>query len=53
MTGSAPAATAKDLSGPALDTFVRIAGHWALTAAEQRLLLGAIPEFYPTNSYVS
>lgn len=37
-------ATAQDLSGPALDTFVRIAGHWALTASEQRLLLGAIPE---------
>jgi hypothetical protein len=43
-TAVLPAAAAKDLSGPALDTFVRIAGHWALTTAQQRTLLGAIPE---------
>ena len=43
LTAGAPA-TVKDLSGPALDTFIRIAGHWGLTTAEQRSLLGAIPE---------
>ncbi|HLI95684.1 MAG TPA: MbcA/ParS/Xre antitoxin family protein [Candidatus Baltobacteraceae bacterium] len=32
------------LSGPALEAFARIAGHWDLTTAEQRTLLGGIAE---------
>ena len=39
---SAPAAGR--LSGPALSAFLRIAQHWRLSAAEQRTLLGSIPE---------
>lgn len=38
------AADAERLSGPALGAFTRIAGLWGLSAGEQRVLLGAIPE---------
>jgi uncharacterized protein (DUF2384 family) len=32
------------LSGPALEAFTRIAGHWRLSTAEQRTLLGGLAE---------
>jgi uncharacterized protein (DUF2384 family) len=35
---------AERLSGPALEAFARIAQHWRLSTAEQRTLLGGIPE---------
>ncbi len=38
-----PAATNR-LSGPALHAFSRIAENWALSTAEQRTLLGSMPE---------
>jgi hypothetical protein len=40
----APPAGSERLSAPALQAFTRIAGLWGLTTAEQRTLLGAIPE---------
>lgn len=43
--GSRKASTDSNrLAGPALEAFVQIAGHWDLTTAEQRTLLGSIPE---------
>lgn len=37
-------AFASRLSGPALDAFSKIAEHWHLSTAQQRTLLGSIPE---------
>jgi len=37
-------ATEADLAGPALRAFFRLAGHWKLSTAEQRRLLGDPPE---------
>ena len=44
LVAPAPDAHATELSGPAIEAFARIAKLWGLSVAEQRALLGGMPE---------